>query len=431
MRCFKRMVVILKNMERSKPKTICIVAPEYIYANPRTVKEADALWQAGFDVRVVFSQGNLEMIKYFDDILLKEKPWRYSIVGWSPLRKKERILYFKSKLRYHIFRRLPALFYSLGKLAEHGEGRIYRELARLAALEKADIYIGHYPTGLAAAAYAASHWKAKLGYDFEDLYAEEHPQNKKQTKRIKTIESRYLHNHPYVSCVSELIADEIVKSYNIGRPTVIHNVFPWSERDKIDGQIKDRRGSSLSLYWHSQVIGEYRGIQDAIRAAGLLKERVQIHLRGYLSEEVKNNFSALAKECGVEQDLYFHPPVPPTELLSRTVEHDVGLALDQPVNLSRRLTVSNKFFFYLLAGLAIAATDIPGQRYIMSTCPDVGFLYPPGDFKALAGHLYRLISEPNLLQTYKQAALRAAKERWNWEIESKKLVENIEHLFNE
>ena len=412
-------------------KTICIVTPDYIASTPRVVKEADALWQAGFDVRVVFSQGNLEMIKYFDGILLKEKPWRYSIVGWSPFKKKERILYLKSKLRYHIFRRLPALFYSCGKSVEYAEGRIYRELAQLAALEKADIYIGHYPAGLAAAAYAAFQRQAKLGFDVEDLHTEEHHQNKKQTKRIKIIESRYLPRCSYVSVASELIADEMVKRYNISRPIVIHNVFPWSERDKIDGQIKDRRGAALSLYWYSQVIGEDRGIQDAIRAAGLLKEEVQIHLRGYLSEEIKNKFLALAKECRIKQNLYFHPPLPPTALLSRTVEHDVGLALDQPFNLSRILTASNKLFFYLLAGLATAATDLPGQRYVMSTCPGAGFLYAPGDYQALAGHLNRFILEPKLLQSSKQAALDAAQERWNWEREREKLVANITDLLKD
>ncbi len=417
-------------MERKSNQKICIITPDYIYSNPRTVKEADALWQAGFDVRVVFSQGNLETIKAFDDILLKEKPWRYSIVGWSPFRKKERILYYKSKLRYRTFRGLPSLFYSFGKFAEYGEGRLYRELADLAALEKADLYIGHYPTGLAAAAYAASHWQAKIGYDVEDLYSEQ-KQTDKRRKRIKLIESRYLPYCSYVSCVSELIADEMVKRYSIPRPIVIHNVFPLSERERMDGRIKDRQGDILSLYWYSQVIGEDRGIQDVIRAAGLLKERVQIHLRGYLSEEIKNKFLALAQECGVKRNLYFYPAVPPTELLSRATEHDVGLAIDQSLNLNRLLTVTNKFFFYLLAGLAIAVTDLPGQKYIMSTCSNAGFLYPPGDYKALAEHLHRLISEPKLLRAYKQAALLAAQERWNWERESEKLTNHIISLFND
>lgn len=413
-------------------KTVCIVTPDYINSNPRTVKEADALHQAGFNVRVVFSQGNLENIRIFDKILLKEKQWKWDIVGWSPFRKEERILYYKSKLRFHIAKRLHPLFWQFAKLAEYAEGRVYKELAKACVSEKADIYIGHYPAGLAAAAFAAFKRGAKLGYDVEDLYTEEQiPPMRK--RRIELIERRYLPHCSYVTVASELFADEMVKRYSISPPLVIYNVFPWAERENLDGKVKDRQGDPLSLYWFSQTIGENRGIEDAIRAAGLLEGRVQIHLRGnILSESVRNKFIVLARECRVEKFIYFHLPVPPKEILSRITEHDIGLALEQPVSLNRMLCITNKIFYYQLAGLAIAATDTPGQKHIISNySPEAGFLYKPGDYQALADNLNKLISNPDKLRLCKQAALKAAQERWNWEIESRKFIENISRLLEE
>ena len=415
------------------PKKICIITPAYISSSPRVVKEADALRQAGFDVRVVFSQGSLASIRDFDKILLKEKTWRWSSVGWSSSRRDEAALYWKSKFRYHVARGLPSLFWQFGKLAESAEGRIYKELAELAVLEKADLYIGHYTTGLAAAGYAAYRFGTKFAYDAEDLHAGETPDNKngtKQKKRIGLIESRYVSRCAYVSAVSTLVADELVKRYNISSPITVHNVFSWGERAKIDGQIKDRKGNAISLYWYSQVIGEDRGIQDVIRAAGLLKGSAQIHLRGYLSQEIKNKFLALAQETRVEKNLYFHPPVPPAELLSRAAEHDIGLALEQPNSLNHQLTVSNKLFIYLLAGLAVAATNVPGQGYVMGISADAGFLYKPGDFHSLADGLNKLIVEPARLKFCKEAALKAARDKWNWENESDNLVKKITHLLN-
>lgn len=410
--------------------SICIVTPNYLSSTPRVVKEADALWDAGFDVRVAFTQGNLEWLRQHDEILLAEKPWRWSAVGWSPFREREVWLYRKTKLRFHLARRLPLVLYRYGRLAEYAEGRMYRELARLSVLESADLYIGHYPDGLAAAAYAASHWRAKLGYDVEDLYTEHLDQGEKgvrQRMRVRILEERYLPRCSHVTAASELIADEMTRRYRIARPAAIHNVFPLAERNALDGQIKDRIGSSPSLYWFSRYIGLGRGIEDAIRAASLFKQKVQIHLRGAVSDEVRQPLLALARECGVEKQLYFHPPVPPTELLSRTVEHDVGLALDYPVNLNMKLTVTNKTLFYLVAGLVIAATDIPGQRYVMETCPDAGFLYPPGDYQSLADHLNKLLGDPQQLKLAKQAALRAAQERWSWERESPRLIQAVWH----
>jgi len=419
-------------MKETRPaKKICIITPGYISSSPRVVKEADALKKAGFDVRVVFSQGSLEIQRSFDKTILQNRAWRWQAVGWSSSLEEERALYRRSRLRHNIFKRFPLFLSHFGKIAEYAEGRVCRELAALTASEEADIYIGHYPTGLAAAAYAASEWKSRLGYDMEDLYSRESPPNtKKQMKRIEIIERRYLSCCTHLTAVSSQVADKAADIYGIELPVTIYNVFPWADRENMDGQIKDRRGRRLSLYWYSQVIGEGRGIEDAIKASGLLKDNVEIHLRGYLPEGVKNKFCRLAKQCGINDNLYFHSPIVPNELLSRTAEHDIGLALEQPYNLSRRFSVTNKLFFYMLAGLAVIATDVPGQRSILDHAPNTGLLYEPGDYNKLAEHINGLLLDPGKLELLKRSALKAAKERWNWELESKKLVEAITNLLN-
>lgn len=414
-------------------KKICIITPDYITSSPRTVKEADALWQAGFEVRVVFSQGNLDYVRSFDRVTLKEKPWKTDIVGWSSKEKGESLLYWKSKFRYYLAKKM--FFLGSPGIASHAQSRVYKELLAKAALDRADLYIGHYPAGLSAAFCASRRWQAHCAYDAEDLHSGEGPFDREGFRRrraIRLIENNYMPACSYISCVSELVADEMVKRYPICRPVVIHNVFPLAQRSKIDGKTLDRKGPRLSLYWYSQVIGEDRGIQDAIRAAGYLKDRarIQIHLRGYLSEAVKRNLSRLAKECRIIDDLYFHFPVPPEELLSRTAEHDLGMALEQSIDLNRIITVSNKLFFYLLAGLALLVSDVSGQKYIFSTCPEAGFMYPSGDYRTLAGYIKRFLEEPQLLSSCKQASIRYACQKWNWEIESCKLIEAVEGVFS-
>jgi glycosyltransferase involved in cell wall biosynthesis len=122
--------------------------------------------------------------------------------------------------------------------------------------------------------------------------------------------------------------------------------------------------------------------------------------------------------------LFFHASVPPSELLSRAAEHDVGLALEQGTVLNRALCATNKLFLYMLAGLAIAATDVPGQRSVLANEPG-GALYPPGDYRALATILEEWRSKRAALNNAKAAALELARDRWNWEIERNKLVETV------
>ncbi|HKP46617.1 MAG TPA: glycosyltransferase [Pyrinomonadaceae bacterium] len=420
-------------MNSRNPQSVCIVTPSYLSSTPRVVKEADALWAAGFGVHVVFSQGNLEALRQHDASLLSEKLWTWSTVGWSSARKQERWLYKKSKLRFHLSARLP-LLWKTGRFIGHGESRVYKELCELAATSPAQIYIGHYPAGLAAAAYAAEQNSALLGYDAEDLHSAEGttPQGRKHATRAGIIERRYLSRCVHISTVSELVASELRNRYGIQKPLVLHNVFPLAELQKLDGEIKDRVDKSVpSLYWYSQTLGKGRGIEDVIKATGLLRHRFELHLRGAASDSTKAYFRRLSKTCGVENAVFFHDLVSPDELLSRTCEHDVGLSVDQPITRSRDLAIPNKLFFYLLAGLAVVATSITGQQSVMDECSDVGFVYKPGDYEGLADGLNRLLSDHAALLACKQAARKAAETRWNWETESRKLVKSILIAFQE
>lgn len=419
-----------------KKHSICIVTPGYISSTPRVVKEADALAQAGFKVKVIFSQGHLEHIRLYDNELLKQKQWNWEAVCWSRFITSERFKYWRVTLRHKLFSQLPNRLLRLIEISKRAEGRIYPELARLAAKEKADLYIGHYPIGLAAAAYAAKKWHAKLGYDIEDLHTEEfsflNKENFKKKNLIQLIETCYIPRCDHVTAVSDGVGKAIVDRYKIKKPTTVHNVFLLNDRQYLDNIYKDRKDLSIpSLYWFSQTIGEGRGIEDIIMAVGLLKHKIQIHLRGFLSHDIHAKFMALAKKHNVTDRLYFHDQVSPDELLSRAVEHDIGLALEQPVNLSRELSITNKFFFYLLAGLPVIATDVPGQRDVMNSFDTpVGMLYKPGDYHMLAEKLQMLILNPLQLSDYKRAALQISQSRCNWENESQILVKSIRSVIS-
>ena len=108
----------------------------------------------------------------------------------------------------------------------------------------------------------------------------------------------------------------------------------------------------------------------------------------------------------------------------------MGLDLENPTNLNRQFTLSNKFFVYLLSGLAIGASEVSARKEVSSVMQKAGFSYSPGDYQALAKGLERFILNPGLLQEYKHNSLRAAQERWNWEEESKKLIANINRVLD-
>ncbi len=414
-------------MSRPAP-AVCLVTPGYVATTPRVVKEADALAAAGYRVRVVFTEGDLDRLRAFDAALLGGKPWRWVAVGWARTAARERSRFWRLTLRHQVARRLPARWLRSRALLASAEHRVYPALARAAAAEPADLFIGHYPAGLAAAAHAAERWGAALGFDAEDLHAAEPPETpegRERRQRITWIERTLLPRCAHVSAASDGIADALAARYGIPRPVAVHNAFPAADRRPARHGDRVRRGAELSLYWFSQVIGLDRGLQDAIRAVGLLGGPVQLHLRGECGASTRAELFRVAAEarCGA---LHVHPLVPPDEIVASASEHDVGLALEQPINASRALSVTNKLFAYLAAGLAVAATDLPGQAGVLATCPGAGRLYTPGDHRTLAWHLEEWRRDPRCLRAAKTDARAAVAARWCWEIESRALVAAVD-----
>ncbi len=409
--------------------SICIITNAAICCNPRVVKEADALAAAGYEVRVVASH-HVRWAVEWDAKLMVQRHWKLDSIRWHG--SETRNLKLRSGIRQRTFK-LLSTFSNDRLLPERAYSRLYHELYREATRQRADLFIAHNPQALAVAAEAANHFRVDFAFDSEDLHTGEFSaaeQESKSYRLLKQLESKYLPQCVYVTSPSEGISQALVDLYALKNTRTIHNVFDFSERERLDGKIKDRRRSALSLYWYSQIVGLDRGLQDVIRAISLLRAPVQLHVRGDLQEDVRHELVQLATASGVLDHIHFHAPVPPEELLSRACEHDVGLALEQRVNENRNLTVTNKVFHYLLASLSIAATATEGHRSILETCTDTGFSYEPGDHQSLAQGLQQLIDSPSLLKQRKSAALEAARTHWNWEMESRKLVDLVLSVVN-
>ena len=408
---------------------VVIVTANHIAGNPRVVKEADALSAAGMRVHVIFPQRTTGDLCRYDEQLLAEKSWRWVAVS-VPQREKNLISWGIAAAKQTANQAVPRSFRSFGTIAERGVSRLSPLLIQEALAIPADLYIGHYPEGLAAAGLAAKAHSGMLGFDAEDFHIGE-ATDPRVKATADAIQRRYLPRCSYVTAASAGIAAAVTDRYQISTPTTIYNTFPWVERSHLDGIARDRVGSSLSLYWYSQTVGMDRGIQDAIRAAALVRGSVQLHIRGTITESVRMGLLSLAAECRVADRVFFHDQVSPAELLSRTAEHDIGLALEQGTSVNRAICTTNKLFYYLLAGLAVAATAVEGQVAVLGQHTEAAALYPPGNYRALADVLDHWLADRTLVERAKAAALECARTRWNWERDSQRLVEVVERVIRD
>jgi glycosyltransferase involved in cell wall biosynthesis len=129
-----------------------------------------------------------------------------------------------------------------------------------------------------------------------------------------------------------------------------------------------------------------------------------------------------AERWGVAGCVNFHPVIDRDELFRSMADYDVGLALERPQNRNYSMTVTNKIFSYMLAGLAVAATETPGQREVMRQAPGAGLLYPAGDAKSLRAILEIWLGDRAKLREAQCASWEAARARFCWDVEQKSFL---------
>jgi len=410
---------------------ICLVTSLHLSYNPRVLKEADALHMAGHQVRVVAM--NLEESKArLDESLMAHRSWKLETLNARRHEPGGRLRWLKAALRQHLFQRIRVLE-KLPDGLEKAYSRYVVELGRLAAREPADLFIAHLLLALPAADAAARKWKAKLGFDAEDYHRGEiHEDDAHRAflrRLIMAVEQKYIPRCDYLSAASDGIGGAYASTLGVRQPVTILNVFPLSERNghtPAEELRKERQGNGLSLYWYSQMIGADRGLDDALQAVSLLSKGVHIHLRGAWAAGYETIFRNKVRAMGIEEQVHILPPAPPEQLVERAAQHDVGLALEAGATENRRVAVTNKILNYLLAGLAVAATDVPGQRAIMAEASGAGVLFKPGDAPVLARELMQWRENPGQLQMAKARSRQWGEEYFCWDKEKEKLIKAVE-----
>lgn len=408
----------------AKPLRICLVTTSQPAANPRLLKEADALADAGFSVRVVGAQW-AEWAASFDTDIIGTRPWDCEILDWR--RSVNPALFWKTRLRHYAARQL-AKIPAIEPLVETAAlWRVGPDLKALACRAHADLFIAHNIGALPAALEAGETFGAPVGFDAEDFQSGQlsRPEDRAAYVLTQTAERRYLPRCAYVTAAAPGIAEAYRDSCRIPLPVCVLNVFPMGERPP-QYRPTDHR-APVRMHWFSQTIGPDRGLEDAVCAMGLLKAYpLELHLRGRWHGGYEERLRHLAAEHGVNaQQIVSYPPAPPETLVQLASEYDVGLALEWPVSVNNDILLSNKTFIYLLAGNAVIASRTRGQSWLVPQLGRAAMLSDPHRPDSFAAALRPWLEDRTRLDSARREAWRLAETRFNWDSEKTKFLEVV------
>jgi glycosyltransferase involved in cell wall biosynthesis len=399
-------------MTASRRARVTVVTSGHLSTCPRMLKSADALIADGHDVRVIATRHEPWAIDADRDVAAR-RSWQAETIAY---RRGEGATYWRSGARYRAARAAVQIIGPARAplaIVSRAFGRVHTELVRAIAADPGDLIYGGTTGALAAIAEAAGRSRTPYGIDLEDFHSGDTsgPGAALVDALAARVERAVLPGAAFVTAGSEAIAGAYRTRDGV-HATVIHNTFALPSRPPEMSRVDPDR---LRLYWFSQTIGPGRGLEDAVLALGRAGVAAHLALRGRPQAGYLETLTTLASAHAPALEIVQLDPAPPDAMVDVARGYDVGLALEQMTPRNRQLCLTNKAFTYILAGMAVATTDTPGQHALGVDLGRAAALVPVGDIDALAAAFARWAADPAELECARRTAWSAATRRWHWE----------------
>lgn len=401
---------------------VCVCTSYSVSVEPRAPRHAVAVANLSDELEVIFidciPRGQKRVVpKIFEGV--RNLDYR---TYYFPYRGSGRGRLLFEKMRYWADRRL---YRATGSLRSGALSTRARKLESLLREANADVYMGYNIDTLAPVTRAAARNGALTVFDCQEFYSDMgHWQTEFDRRLIRSIEGRYLPECGLVLAASDEMADVLARVYGIKRPLPVYNVSP-----RVD-QLAPKHVEGFTLYWRNSSINlNQRGLGDGLAALSLLPSDATLHVQGRLSPEDAEQLEQRIGELGIEGRVLVHPPYQPHEAISMAAPYLVGLCPEQSGCRNHDLTVSNKMFDYMMAGLVVVASDLPGLRNIVERSGG-GLLYQSGNAQDMATKLLTLYEDRKLLAQLAANARSFALGEGNLEFEMKKLQDAFSALLS-
>lgn len=379
--------------------------------NPRLVKEIELALQNEYSVAVLcFEFDNWS--KPLNEEIKKRLVSKINYRGIPGNRKPfgawlmSTLLFSLSKILLIFF---PVNVSLLSLLSNKRSYLLWRELKKMN--EKFNLVIAHNPGSFYPTQLFAQKNKIPFGIDLEDYHPGE-SNDEKVNGLYKRLNKAVLPNASYITAASPLILEysEADLSIPLEKKKVVFNYFPSTEFINPENNISGK----LKMVWFSQNISFNRGLEQLIPAIKN-NDQIELHLFGNCDEGFRKQWLS---DC---VNIQLHPSLPQVELHQQLSRYDVGLAIEENMNLNRNLCMTNKILAYFQSGLYILASNTNAQNRFINEHPEHGLLtsLSPDDLKQ---NIQRLIDLKQSLRASSKERFENAK-KYCWENESAKLIE--------
>lgn len=244
---------------------------------------------------------------------------------------------------------------------------------------------------------------------------------------LRGYERRLVNRVSATITVNDELAAELRRRYGPRRIEVVHNCpGRWMPPPTRPTLIREAVGIPLEspvVLYHG-VLGENRGI-EGLMGALLCPGLESVHLVLLGPGVTRSAYLEMARQPRWGGRVHVLGAVPPSELLPWVASADVGAMPIQRSTLNHFLSTPNKLFECLAAGVPVVVSDFPAMRRIILADPDrpLGVVCDPESIDSIARAVMSLLERsPSDVEAMRGRLLSAASDRWNWELETTKLL---------
>ena len=291
---------------------------------------------------------------------------------------------------------------------------------------KADLLVANDLDTLLPNYYFSKRRKCALIYDSHEIFCEvpELQQTPLKKKIWERLEKAVVPKLTYCITVNQSIANWFNQKYHT-RFKVVRNI-----PDKITvDRIKTKAELNLPLdkkiiLLQGAGINIQRGAEEAVDAMQYIHNAILLIIGG---GDVIENLEFRIKNLELQSKVIMLPKMKPEELFHYTCNADIGLSLDKPTNINYQLSLPNKLFDYIQAGIPVLASPLTEIKTFIEKYK-VGICIENHDAKHIADKLNYMLTSTDY-NTWKANTKIAAQEN-NWENEKKVWVDMFTKMKN-
>ncbi|MCV9884753.1 glycosyltransferase family 4 protein [Metabacillus halosaccharovorans] len=206
--------------------------------------------------------------------------------------------------------------------------------------------------------------RVKIIYDAHEFQTETQKLVGKKLRKNLTewTEKFFIRHVDKTLTVSDGIAEEYQKRYNISKPKLVLNCPSYKQIPK-ENKFRElyRIDSDQVIFLYQGALTPGRGIEKLISAFEERKDKAAVLIfmgYGQLAEKVK----AAAEE---NENIFYKEAVAPNEVLSYTASADIGISLIENSCLNYYYCLPNKLFEYSMVGLPVVVSNLPEMKEIV------------------------------------------------------------------